>query len=260
MLAIAGAGCAKGDGGRAQIDAAPGTTDAAIDTSSIDSAPLPDTPPPIDAPMADAPMIDAPMIDAPMIDAPMIDAPMIDAPMVDACVPTNTQLLANPALDLTPMGTGWQQTPIDAMFPPITDQDGPAEHSAPYKAWLGGFVAPNAGGTVTDVVWQDFAVPAGTTALTLRYYVIVGTQESASATVAFDTASVAITQTNGTVIQNLASYSNLTPMTAWTLVTFSIPQNLSGQTVRLRLTSSNDDSFTTNFFFDSFTLDATYCP
>ncbi|MBL9018117.1 MAG: hypothetical protein JNL83_28280 [Myxococcales bacterium] len=266
LLAIAGAGCAKGDGGRAQIDAAPGTADAAIDASPIDSAPLPDTPPPpIDAPMADAAMADAAMADAAMADAAMIDAPMIDAPMVDAampdaCVPVVSEILTNPALDLTPMGTGWQQTVIDPAAPLITDEDGIAEHSAPYKAWLGGIVAPNLGQSVTDVLWQDVAVPAGTTQLTLAYYVAVATGESASDTNVYDTASVAVTQTNGTVIAAVASYSNRTPLATWTQVTFNVPQNLSGQTVRLRLTSSNDFSLATSFWFDSFNLTATHCP
>ncbi len=62
------------------------------------------------------------------------------------------------------------------------------------------------------------------------------------------------------MIANLNSFSNLTPVTAWTTINVTVPQNLSGQTVRLRLTSSNDDSFTTNFFFDSFSLTATHCP
>ena len=265
LFAIAGA-CAKGDGGRAQIDAAPGTADASIDSSvpdaPIDAAPHPDSSS-IDTPMADAAldaMIDAPMIDAPMIDAPMIDAPMVDAAMPDACVPVTGELLVNPALDLSPMGTGWQQTLIDPMAPLITDEDGITEHSAPYKAWLGGIVAPNIGQSVTDVLWQDVAVPAGTTQLTLSYYVAVATGESASDTNIYDTASVAITQTNGTVIAAVASYSNRTPIATWTQVTFNVPQNLSGQTVRLRLTSSNDFSLATSFWFDSFNLSATHCP
>jgi hypothetical protein len=216
--------------------------------------------PMIDAPMIDAPMIDAPMIDAPMIDAPMIDAPMVDAPMPDACVPVVTELLTNPALDLTPMGTGWQQTLIDAMYPLITDQDGVPEHSAPYKAWLGGIPSSGIGQTATDVLWQDVTVPAGTTQLTLGYYVQVVTGEDPTDTGVWDTASVAITQTNGTQIAAVNSYSNRTPIGTWTQVTYNVAQNLAGQTIRLRLTSSNDYALATSFYFDSFNLTATHCP
>jgi hypothetical protein len=234
LFAIAGA-CAKGDGGRAQIDAAPGTPDAAIDASLIDSAPLPDTPPPI-------------------------DAPMVDAAMPDACVPVVSELLTNPALDLAPMGTGWQQQLIDPMYPLITDQDGVPEHSAPYKAWLGGIPSPGIGQTATDVMYQDVAVPAGTTQLTLTYYTQVITGEDPGDTGVYDTASVAITQTNGTPIVTVNSYSNRTPLTVWTQATHNVAQNLSGQTVRLRVTTSNDFALATSFYFDSFNLTATHCP
>jgi hypothetical protein len=221
---------------------------------------------PVDAKQIDAPIQPHPDAFVPLTDAfvPQ-DAPadmMTDASTADAaCVPMVTQLLANPALDLTPMGTNWQQTPIDPTFPPITDQDGPAEQSAPYKMWLGGFAAGDLGmTTVTDVVYQDVTVPANTTQLVLSYYYIVGTQEDPAATIAFDTASIAFTQTNGTQIVQANSFSNLTPVATWTLATFTVPQNLSGQTIRLRLTSSNDVSFGSNFFFDSFALNATHCP
>lgn len=211
--------------------------------------------PPVDAPKSvDATTVDTP----PPIDAPADAAP--DAPP-DAfvCTPVTTQILANPSFDLTPQGTGWTQTPIDAAFPPITDQDGAAEQSAPYKVWLGGFVAPTAGGTVTDIVYQDVAVPANTTQLVLTGYYLVATQETTTTT-AFDTASLAITQTDGTQIAAVHSFSNLTLFGTWTAFSFTVPQNLSGQTIRIRMTSSNDDSFNSNFYFDSLAFNATHCP
>ncbi len=241
VLLVAAAGCASGSSALGQDDANPVVDAKQVDAPKAVDAFVPpiDTPPPIDA---------------------MIDAAPDAAPDAFVCVPMTTQLLANPSLDLTPMGTGWTQTPIDVAFPPITDQDGAPEQSAPYKVWLGGFVAPTAGGTVTDIVYQDVVVPANTTQLVLTGYYLVATQESATATIAFDTGSLAITQTNGTQIAAVNSFSNLTPAAAWTAINFTVPQNLSGQTIRLRMTSSNDDSFVTNFYFDSFALNATHCP
>jgi hypothetical protein len=240
LLLVAAAGCASG-GSALQDDA-----NLPVDSTDIDApkaidafVPPIDTPPPIDA---------------------MPDASPDAAPDAFVCTPVTTQLLANPSLDLTPMGTGWMQTPIDAAFPPITDQDGAPEQSAPYKVWLGGFIAPTTGGTVTDIVYQDVVVPANTTQLVLTGYYLVATQESATATTAFDTGSLAITQTDGTQIAGIYSFSNLTPFAAWTAINYTVPQNLSGQTIRLRMTSSNDDSFVTNFYFDSFALNATHCP
>lgn len=247
LILVAIAGCASGS-------AKPGdasVTDAkTIDggESFVDAA--------IDAPLIDAPPIDAPMIDAPMIDAPiLIDAPMIDAPP-DACVPVVTELLVNPVFDLSPVGTGWQQTLIHPAAPLVTGDDGIAEHTAPYKAWLGGIEAETA--SVTDVLWQDVTVPAGTTQLVLTGYYEVRTSETTA--ILYDTASFDLTMTNGTPIQNLRSLSNLTPTTAWTAITHTFTQNLAGQTVRLRMTSSNDFLNVTNFFFDTLSLRATHCP
>lgn len=252
VVLVALAGCASGSSALTQIDADTSQTDAKLPDAAVAADASPDA-------MADA-MPDA-MVDATpdaMPDA-MVDA-MVDAQVTpDACVPVVTQLLANPVFDLTPQGTGWQATPIDPAFPLITDQDGATELSAPFKAWLGGFVAPNIGQSVTDVLYQDVTIPAGTTQLTFTGYYAVGTQETTT-TATYDTGSIGFTQTSGTPIVTLNSFSNLTPTTQWVLITYTFPQNMSGQTIRLRMTSSNDFSNVTNFFFDSFALDATHCP
>ena len=53
--------------------------------------------------------------------------------------------------------------------------------------------------------------------------------------------------------------NNTTTVGAWTALDKVFAGNLSGQTIRLRFTSTNDDSFVTNFFFDTLALTATYC-
>ncbi len=172
FVLLAAAGCASGGSSLGQGDGS-----VTEDTAMPDSPVQPDSSLP-DASVPDAFVPDAFVPDAFVPDAFVAPDAMIDAAVTpDACVPVVSELLLNPALDLTPMGVSWQQTPFNAMYPLITDQDGPAEHSAPYKAWLGGFVAAAPGGTATDVLWQDFAVPAGTTQLALSYNYMVGTQE-----------------------------------------------------------------------------------
>jgi len=244
VAVLAAAGCASGGNSLGQSDAAP-----TVDAKLVDAAPQqPDAFVPADA--------FVPPIDTfvPQDAAP--DAAADAAP--DACVPMASHLLANPVFDLTPVGTGWQQTPIDPAYPLITDQDGATEHTAPYKAWLGGIVAPSS--TVTDVLYQDVTIPANTTSLVFTGYYAVGTQESATETVAYDTGSIAFTQTNGTPIVTLNSFSNLTPTTQWVAINYTFPQDMSGQTIRLRMTSSNDFLNVTNFYFDTFGLNATHCP
>ncbi len=185
-------------------------------------------------------------------DAPLPDSP---PPPSDACVPMTTQVLANPALDLTPMGTNWAQQLIDSNAPLITSQDGVTEHSPPYKAWLGGFN----GNGVTDVLHQDVAIPAMTSQLVLTGFYQVRTEESGSTV--YDTGSVALTQTSGTPIETVLAVSNATPKSTWTAFAHTFTQNVSGQTVRLRFTSSSDTSRRTHFFFDTLALTATHgCP
>ena len=190
-----------------------------------------------------------------MADA-MIDAP--PPPPPDACIPTTTQLLVNASLDAAPQGTGWAQQVIRAGFPLITPMDnasGPTEHTAPYKAWLGGFT----GSGVTDVLSQDVAIPPLTSALVLSGFFAVRTDDSTGAV--YDTAQVALTQTSGAPIATAFTVSNQTPQAPWAPFSHAFAQNVSGQTVRLRLSSTNDAGYPTSFYFDTLALTATHgCP
>ena len=266
------AGCASGHADRPD---APGTPGPAADAAPvefpdamamIDARPPIDAPPPVDAPtpVDTAPPVDAPTpADAPRpVDAPPpVDAaPAADAPP-DACVPVTTELLANPVFDLTPAGTGWNATPIDPMYPIITSPSGFSAQSAPYVAWLGGISGSDEGVTsnLTDVLYQDVTVPPGTTQLVLTGYYVVGTNETTT-TAVYDTASVDLIQTNGTPIENVLSLSNLTTTSNWTAFSHAFTASVAGQTVRVRLTSTNDASNSTGFVFDTFSLEATHCP
>jgi hypothetical protein len=255
---LVAAGCAKGGGGTA-TDATPANDAPQADAPTADSPTTVDAPQTADA-MIDAPMIDA-MIDAPMIDA-MIDAPMIDAPMIDApCVPVNTELLVNGAFDATPIGTGWSETRIDPAYPLVTPPAATnplATQAGPYYAWLGGF--ESTAGLVTDVLYQNVTVPANTTQLRITGYYFVGSDESATTTSVYDTGVLALTQLNNTPYTTVLSLSNRSETTAWQAFDHTFVQNLSGQTVRLRMTTSNDISNATSFWFDTLSLVATHCP
>jgi hypothetical protein len=246
-LLAASASCASGQTAQpAQPSDAPlGGFDAKV---YLDARSNPDAPRPIDA----APHIDAPQpIDA----APMVDA----APPHDACVPLTTELLVNPAFDLSPVGTGWTEQNIDDADPTITGDDGIVEQSAPYKAWMGGLTGQDEGKiSVTDQVYQDVMVPTGTTSLVLTGYYAVGTAETGSTV--YDTANVDLLQTNGSPIEAILAESNATPTATWTPFSHTFTTNVAGQTVRLRFTSSNDITNETSFYFDTLSLQATHCP
>jgi hypothetical protein len=197
--------------------------------------------------------------DAPA-DAQMV-VPVDAAPDAYQCQVQTVQLLQNPVFDLTPMGVHWVQQTIDSAYPLVTGDDGVPEHTAPFKVWLGGLEGVNYNSSsVTDVLYQDVSVPAGTTALRLTGYYEVRTAETTT-TMAYDSAVVALVQTNGTPIATVRSLSNLTPTTAWTAFdhTFANASALAGQTVQLRLTSTNDVVEPTSFFFDTLALTATFC-
>jgi len=187
-------------------------------------------------------------IDAPGRERPDA-APHVDAG--DGC--TTTQLLKNGAFDDTPLGTGWTETPVESQFPIITTSTFLVPpQSGTAIAWMGDFTSGN------DSMYEAFTVPANTTSLVLSGYYAVGTDELAD--IAFDTATVAFTQTDGTVLETVLNLDNTSATTDWTVINYTVNQDLSGQTVRLHFASSNDSSNVTDFYFDTLALNATHCP
>jgi len=197
--------------------------------------------------------VDAPRsIDGPDT-TPPIDAPAtqpIDAPPA-GCTMMNINLLANPAFDMTPMGMGWVEAPIDPLYPIIT-ADGTLVQSAPNKAWMGGLARANA----NDTLHQDFTVPAGTTALRLAGFYEVRTQELFGV---YDRAKIELVQTTGTLIQLAFAVDNNGSTTAWTPLAFNFSSPHAGATIRLRLSTTSDSTDSTSFFFDSLSVTATVC-
>ena len=203
-----------------------------------------------DASRTDARVVtDGAIVDARPVDARPVDARLVDAP--PGCTTMTLQLLTNAAFDASPVGTGWAETLIDPAYPLITSDDGVPEHTPPYKAWLGGFELGD------DELRQDVVVPVGTTALALRGMVDIRTDEIFGGP--FDTATVALTTTGGALLEPVLAVSDVNATTAWTSFNRSFAQPYAGQTVRLRIASSNDGSYATSFFFDSLALDATVC-
>lgn len=244
LAAVLFAGCASGSAAQQQQDAPVGGGDASlpVDGNTGHDADI-DAPPHIDA-----------AIDA-AVDAP----PPIDAPP-DACVPQTTELLANPVFDMTPLATGWTEVLIDPAGP-IIGSTGFAAHTAPNKAWLGGYAGSDESlPSVTDQLYQDVVVPAGTTKLELTGVYAILTTESPNNAV-FDTAQVDLIQTSGTEIENVQSVTNLSVTgNAWVAFSHTFTAVPAGQTVRLRFTSTNDSINASSFLYDTLSLKATHCP
>ena len=155
------------------------------------------------------------------------------------------------AFDNAPLGTGWVQTVIDPLYPPITPDDGVPEHSAPNKAWMGGLLSGD------DEIRQDVMIPVGTTRLVLRGVYDVRTDEFLAGV--YDTSTVQLTTTANAVLDTVLSLDDDDGTAAWTPFQRIFPQAFAGQTVRVLIRSHNDDSDVSSFFYDSLALEATVC-
>jgi hypothetical protein len=83
---------------------------------------------------------------------------------------------------------------------------------------------------------------------------------SESTTVVFDTFTLDVLETNGTLIENVMTLNNTQPSATYLTFSKSLTSNLAGKTVRLRATSTNDITLHTNFFLDNLSFQATFCP
>ncbi|HUH02166.1 MAG TPA: hypothetical protein VML75_09225 [Kofleriaceae bacterium] len=218
---------------RPNPDAAPGTPDAAQGTPDA----MPGTP------------------DA----MPMPDA-MSGTPDAGGCTITTVQLLANPTFDLGAVswvenGAGYPiiLSPSDPTYPLPVTPDTPN-----HAAWLGGV------NSATRTLYQDVAIPAGATNLSVSGSRYIATEESFG--VDYDKFTLSIRTTGGTVLEtylpNAAkafTWGNLDETTAWTAFGWSPAGNYAGQTIRVHLTNTNDIIDNTNFFMDSYAVRATVC-
>lgn len=217
-----------------------------------------------DSPLVDARLVDAPLVDAPLIDAPLAIDAMIDAPVItpDACVPTITQLAANPSFDLAPVGVNWSEIRYSSSVPlVVTDTD--AQSGVGY-ALLGGYESGFDGLYAEDYLYQDFVIPPNTTSLVISGYVAVLTNDSLSQP--YDIAGLGLLfpnspSTPGILVLALDNTDAGTIGGTWTPFSQTIVQNLSGQTVRFQMESSSDWLDPTIFAFDTLSVTATSgCP
>jgi hypothetical protein len=112
-----------------------------------------------------------------------------------------------------------------------------------WYAWLDGY-----GTTHTDTLFQDVAVPASATSVTLSFWIKITTAETTTTT-AFDTLRVQIRNTSNTVLTTLATYSNLNKSSAYVQKTFDVT-SFKGQTIRIYFLGTEDSSLQTSFVID----------
>ena len=125
----------------------------------------------------------------------------------------------------------------------ITNSTGQTPRSGSFYAWLDGY-----GTTHTDSLFQDVAVPASATSVTLSFWLKINTAETTTTT-AFDTLRVQIRNTSNTVLSTLATYSNLNKSTGYVQKTFDLT-SFKGQTIRIYFLGTEDSSLQTSFVID----------
>ncbi|HEY0556084.1 MAG TPA: hypothetical protein VGG20_17665 [Thermoanaerobaculia bacterium] len=120
-------------------------------------------------------------------------------------------------------------------------------HSGSWKAWLDGY-----GTTHTDTLYQQVAIFSSHTRATLTFWLHIDTAET-STTTAFDTLAVQVRNSSGTLLQTLATYSNLNAAAGYTQKSFDLSAYI-GQTIRVYLTGTEDSTLQTSFVVDDFAL------
>jgi Zn-dependent metalloprotease len=112
--------------------------------------------------------------------------------------------------------------------------------SGSWKAWLNGY-----GTTHTDTLSQSVTIPSGCGA-TLSFYLHIDSAETTTTT-QYDKLTVKIGSTT------LATYSNLTTASGYTLRSFNV-SSFAGQTVTVSFSGTEDSSLQTSFVIDDTAL------
>ena len=154
----------------------------------------------------------------------------------------STQLLGNTGFE-----NGTATAPWTLSSGVINNSTSEPPHAGSWDAWMDGY-----GRTHTDTSSQTVAIPAGKTSATLQYYLHIDTAETTTTT-AYDTLKVQVTNTSGTVLATLATWSNLNHANGYVVHTASMAPYI-GQTVVIKFTGTEDVSLQTSFVLDDVTL------
>jgi len=159
---------------------------------------------------------------------------------------TTTQILGNPGFE----NGSTNPAPWTVTSGVINNSASEPPHSGSWDAWLDGY-----GATHTDTVMQQVTIPAAATAATLTFWLHIDTAET-STTTAFDTLTVQVRNSSGTVLSTLATYSNLNHNTGYSQKSFNL-LSFKGQTIQILFTGSEDFTLQTSFVLDDVNLNVT---
>jgi PKD repeat protein len=156
-------------------------------------------------------------------------------PVGNSCTPA--QLLGNPGFE-TGAAAPWTTTSGI-----VSNSASEPPHSGSWDAWLDGY-----GSTHTDTLAQTVALPTGCTTDTLSFWSHIDTAETTTTT-KYDTLTVQVLSSSGTVLATLATYSNLDHNTGYAQHSFNLAA-YAGQTITLKFTGTEDYTSQTSFVID----------
>ncbi|MGA2543458.1 MAG: NBR1-Ig-like domain-containing protein, partial [Verrucomicrobiota bacterium] len=162
-----------------------------------------------------------------------------------------TQLIQNSSFEtLSPSMAPWYTQNSTAGWWNINNSAG--AHSGNRYEYIGvGSDGVTTANNVEDVLYQDVAIPSGTTSSTLTFWLKITTADTSG--IAHDTLAIEVRNTGNTVLQTLANYSNVSVNNAWAQMTLTIT-GYAGQTIRIAFHGKTDASIQTVFRIDDVTL------
>ena len=156
------------------------------------------------------------------------------------------QLLGNPGFE----NGSANPTPWTVSAGVVDNSNFQVPHSGLWKAWLNGY-----GSAHTDSLLQQVSVPANAASAALSFWRHIETAETTT-TKANDTLKVQVRTSTGTVLNTLATYSNLNAAAGYTQISFDLT-SYKGKTIQIYLVGTENSSLKTSFVVDDFALNVT---
>jgi len=150
---------------------------------------------------------------------------------------TAAQLLGNPGFET---GTA---APWVASTGVISNHSQEPPHSGKWDAWLDGYSTPT-----TSTLAQTVTVPSGCSTYQLSFWLHIDTAQTTTTT-AYDTMTVQVLNSSGTVLGTLATFSNLNHGTGYSQYTYNLSA-YAGQSITLKFTGIQVSDTKTSFVVD----------
>lgn len=164
---------------------------------------------------------------------------------------TTAQVLGNPGFENGPSSPSpWTLTSTHSPIEIINSSTAEPPHSGTFDAWLDGF-----GTTTTDTILQQVSIASNATAATLNFWLHVDTAETTTTT-KFDTLTVQVRNSSGSVLSTLATFSNLDHASGYQQHSYDL-SSFKGQTIQIFLKGVEDSELQTSFVLDDFALNVT---